>query len=164
MSQEVQLLPSAKMMQFYRTACVHAVQLKAYFDNKSNLHRSDKMRRHIEWFVGQLMTIRRRVSILATERGGPEKRFSRGRSLNVLTQHFERQFECMITSTEDIMDLQDVLRILKVPERVPWESRTMAGQYALFFFFFNQGPSLGAVGYPPTALVTGQTLNFWQNI
>ena len=54
--QEAQLLQSPSMRKLYQEACVHAVRLQNFFNNKSNLKEkcSDVILKEVQWFMSKL--------------------------------------------------------------------------------------------------------------
>ena len=57
--QEVQLLQSSEMVDFYGQACTHAVRLQSFFNNKTNLKGQwcDAMLQELEWFILQVACV-----------------------------------------------------------------------------------------------------------
>ena len=54
--QEVQLLQSKEMVNFYHQACSHALRLQSFFNNKVNLRGQwcDSMLQELQWFTAQV--------------------------------------------------------------------------------------------------------------
>ena len=111
MLQEVVLLQSPRMVEFYQQACLHAVRLQIFFDNKSNLRARwcELMLKELEWFLDQAP---------GRTESGPEaespKSLRRQLTLQVGQYHFQRQCEALGTDEGFLMEMQDICRTLRL--------------------------------------------------
>ena len=111
--QEVQLLQSPSRVELYREACRHAVRLQNFYNNKSNLKGkwAEVMLKEMQWFMSKL-----RVNPSTPTTVPPKP--AQGYSLSLSQHHFERQCESVMQGTDEVMDVQDMLRSLKVHDAI----------------------------------------------
>ena len=127
------------------------------------LHASPSVRRiaQVEWFTNKLKPPTENGTGGSVQ-GSLRRRFTHGFSLNLTAHHFERQCESIVTSSADVLSMQDILRILKL-DRIgvgilaavagaPAAHRLKTALYSFLKRFCHNNPKNQAALYAPESL------------